>query len=101
MEKYIAHINLTECPPTGDNNGENQTNGSRLHNRTKSVIIVNTMPLGEATSNKTSLVLLNRTIRTMLGFKNPLAANNICARWTRNMGPCICQRERDATELMK
>jgi hypothetical protein len=51
MEKRIAHINLTERPPTGDGNGENQTNGSRLHNRTKSVNIVNTMPLGEATSD--------------------------------------------------
>jgi hypothetical protein len=84
MEKRIAHINLTERPPTGDSNGENQANGSRLHIRTKCVIIVNTVPLGEATSNETSLMLLNGTIRTMLGFKDPLAANNICARWTRN-----------------
>jgi hypothetical protein len=93
MEKRIAHINLTDRPPTGDSNGENQMNGSRLHNWTKGVIIVNTMPLGEATSNETSLVLLNRTIRTMLGFKYPLATNNVCARGTRNQGPCICLRE--------
>jgi hypothetical protein len=89
METRIAHINLMERPPTGDSNGENHTNGRRLHNWTKSVIIVNTMPLGESTSNETSLVLLKRTIRTMLGFKNPLAANNIFARWTRNQDPRI------------
>jgi hypothetical protein len=79
MEERIAHSNLMERPPTGDNNGENQTNGSMLDNWTKGVIIVNTMPLGEATSNKRSLVLLKRTIRMRLGFKNPLAANNIFA----------------------
>jgi hypothetical protein len=84
MEKRIPHINLTECPPTEDSNGENQVNGSRLHNWTKGVIIVNTILLGEATSNEMSLVLLNGTIWSMLGVKNPLAANNICARWTRN-----------------
>jgi hypothetical protein len=70
MEKRIAHINLTERPPMGEINGENQANGSRLHNWTKVEIIVNTVLLGEATSNETSLVLLNKTIRTMLGFKN-------------------------------
>jgi hypothetical protein len=73
MEKRIAHINLTECPPT-------QVNGSRLHNQTKGDIIFNTVLLGVATSNETSLVLLNGTIRMMLGFKDPLATNNICAR---------------------
>jgi hypothetical protein len=80
MEKRNAHINLTECPPTGDSNGENQVNGSRLHNQTKGDIIFNTVLLGVATSNETSLVLLNGTIQMMLGFKDPLATNNICAR---------------------
>jgi hypothetical protein len=33
IEKCIAHMTLTERQPTGDSNGENQANGSRLHKR--------------------------------------------------------------------
>jgi hypothetical protein len=79
MEKSIAHINLTECPTMRDSNGENQTDGLRLHNRAKSVTIINTSPLCKSMSSVASLVFLNRAIRTMFGFEYPVKANNVGA----------------------
>jgi hypothetical protein len=63
------------------------------NNRAKGVTIVNTLLLCESTSNETSLVLLNGTIQTVLGFEDPFAANNICSMWPRNQCPHIGLRE--------
>jgi hypothetical protein len=93
MEKSIAHINLTECPSTRDSNGENQTNAPRLHNRAKSVTIINTLPLRKSTSNEASLVFLIRAIRVMFGFEYPFTANNVGARGLRNQCRCIGLRK--------
>ena len=54
---------------------QNQANRGRLHHRTKSIAIVNPVLLSETTSNKTSFVLINRPIWTMLGFENPLVVS--------------------------
>ena len=92
-KKGIAHINLSKAPTTRHSKRQNQANCGRLHHGAKSISVVNPMLLSETASNKTSFVLINRPIRTMLGFENPLAAHNINTRWPRHQHPGVSVTE--------
>ena len=70
MEKGITHINLSKTPPAGDSEREDQTSRGRLHHGAESISIIDPLLLSKTTSNKASFVLVNRTIRTMLGLKD-------------------------------
>ena len=89
VEKSIAHINLLKAPPAGDSEREDQMNRGRLHHGAESISIVDPLLLSKTTSNKASFVLVNRTILTMLGLKDPLAAHNINTRRPRHQHPCV------------
>jgi hypothetical protein len=89
MKKSIANINLTESPPSRHCKGNNQMNCGRLDNRAESLTIINTMLLSKTTSHQTSFVLINGTIRLVLCFEHPLAANNIDPGRTRNKNPSV------------
>jgi hypothetical protein len=93
MEKSIAHINLTQCPTTRHNKGENQMGGLRIHNWAKGVTIINTLLLRKSMSNKVSLMFLNKAFRTVFGFEYPFTSNNVGARRLRNQCPRIGLRE--------
>jgi hypothetical protein len=51
MKETIADINLPESPAMRNSKRENQTDNSRLHNRTKGITIVNALLLSEASGN--------------------------------------------------
>ena len=89
VEKSITHINLSKTSPAGDSEREDQMNRGRLHHRAESISIVDPLLLSKTASNEASFVLVNRTIRTMLGLKDPLAAHNINTRRPRHQHPCV------------
>jgi hypothetical protein len=90
MKKCITDIYLSKTPSSRHSKRENQTNCGWLHDWAKGVTIINTMLLSEATGNKACLVLINGAIRSLLGLKDPLTANNINASRTRDKLPGMC-----------
>ena len=56
MKKRILHIKLMNRLGARGSNAEHNPDGSRVDDRTKGLIIVDTMLLGEATDNPASFV---------------------------------------------
>jgi hypothetical protein len=56
----------------------------------KGLMIVLTLSLLKASSNKTSFITLNRSIRFGLNFEHPFACDRNCMRWLRNNIPSTC-----------
>jgi hypothetical protein len=74
----------------------NQKNSSMFNHRTKSVLVVNTIPLLKAFSSQPSFITNNRNIISMLHFINPFAINNISTSTSTNQMPrlIVLQRQK-------
>jgi hypothetical protein len=62
MKECITDIYLSKTPSSRHSKRENQTNCGWLHDWAKSVTIIDTMLLSEATCNEARLVLVNGAI---------------------------------------
>jgi hypothetical protein len=90
MKECITDIYLSKTPSSRHSKRENQTNCGWLHDWAKSVTIIDTMLLSEATCNEERLALINEAIWSLLGLEDPLAANNINIGRTRDKIPGTC-----------
>jgi hypothetical protein len=79
MEKCILHVELMDGPVLRKSQREYHTDGSRLDNRTESLIIINTGALSKTSEDPASLVAIKRPICTEFMPKNPLASDHINA----------------------
>jgi hypothetical protein len=77
MQILILHVELMNGPIIGGCNIENNSNSSRLDDRTKGFLIINIMLLNETTNNPVSFVSCNRAIRVLLVAVDPFAHHYI------------------------
>jgi hypothetical protein len=78
-----------KAPITRDSNRKNQLNSSSFNNRTKSIIIINTIALFKSLGHQTCLISINSAIRFSLDFVNPFTINDISSLSSRNKMPCL------------
>jgi hypothetical protein len=71
MEESILDVELTYRPSTRSSDAEDDTNGLRLDDRTKSLIEVDTGLLREATDHPTRLVSRKSTIGPKFMLEDP------------------------------
>ena len=76
-----------ERPILIDGEREEHTNGVEMNDGIEYMGIVNVIRLGEATSNQTSLVTCNGTIKMIFEVEDPLARDNLVIRQMGNQGP--------------
>jgi hypothetical protein len=82
-------IKLRGEPRTRDDNDEDNANGSRVDDRTKSLNVVNVGALRIYTNNPSSLVVSNTTIRVKLMAIDPFSSDGIGARRARDKRPTV------------
>jgi len=75
IKKSILNIKLGDGPLPHRSNSKESPDSGHVSNRSKSLIIVTTILLLEATRHKASLVALKRAIRSSLDLIDPLASN--------------------------
>jgi hypothetical protein len=63
--------------------------GCRLDNRTKSLIVIDIEPLGEAAKNPASLVQFQGAIGVELVLEDPFASDNVGANRMRDKIPSV------------
>jgi len=84
MKKGVLHVELVDRPRARGSNAENNPDGGRFNNWTEGLIVVDAVLLRETPDNPASLVPSKRTISIILVLENPLASDDVGARWTRN-----------------
>jgi hypothetical protein len=87
IEKGILDIELTDRPRAGDSNGEDETDGGRLDNRTEGLIIVEAWTLRVSTNHPASFMASKSSIRVKFVPKDPFTGDHICMRRARNERP--------------
>jgi hypothetical protein len=66
VEEGVLHIELLNRSIAGGSNGEHRAGGGRLHNRAKSLVVVNLGALCETLEDLASLVAIERPVRKKL-----------------------------------
>jgi hypothetical protein len=77
IEKCVLNIKLRHRPVANRGHGKKSAHGGHMSHRCKSLIIVTTLLLLEATSHKTRFVALKRSIRASLNLVDPLACDGM------------------------
>jgi len=93
MKKSILHIELVYRPLARNSQRQNCPDGSGLHNRAGSFIIVNARALSKATKNPARLVALERTICLEFVLEDPLASHHIGSRWAWYKIPSVVGKQ--------
>lgn len=94
MEEGILHVELVNGPPMGDGEAEDDSDCSRLDDRTKSLIIVDAGLLRVPANHPTRLVPSEGAICMKFVFEDPFTGDDIDPRGTRNQGPCVVVNQR-------
>jgi hypothetical protein len=89
MQEHIIHIKLMNEPRAGDSQGEHSVDRGRLDHQDEGLIVVDAGSLGEAAKNPTSLVPIQRAIRTELVHENPLDSYDVGANRARDKFPSV------------
>ena len=89
MKKGVLHVELVDQPRARGSNAENDADGGRIDNWTECLIVVDVVLLRETPDNPASLVSSKQTINIILVLENPLASDDVGARWTRNQTPGV------------
>jgi hypothetical protein len=77
IKKGILHIKLRDGPLPNRSHDKKSMSSGHMSNRSKSLIMI----LLKTTTNKTSLIVLKRTIKASLNFIDPLTSD-----WTNTWG---------------
>jgi hypothetical protein len=88
IKKSILDIKLIDGPLTNRCYGKKSANSGHMSNMSKSLIIIMTVLLVKTTSNKTSLVMLKRTVRASLNFIDPFTNDRMNTSETRHKISC-------------
>jgi hypothetical protein len=75
IKKDILHIKLRDRPLPNRSHNKKSVNSGHMNNMSKSLIIIMILLLLKTTSSKTSLIVLNRTIRASLNLIDPLTSD--------------------------
>ena len=89
MREHVLNIKLMDWPVPEVNQGENSTNGSRLDDGAKRLVVINTGTLGEPAKHPASLVSVQGTIRMKLMLEDPFAGDHIRLGRTGNEIPSV------------
>jgi hypothetical protein len=81
IEEGVLDIQLRNRPLTNRGNSEKGPNSGHVSNRSKSLLVVNTILLLETTRHKASLIALKRAIRAGLDLVDPLASDRSDMKW--------------------
>jgi hypothetical protein len=87
IEEGVLDIQLRDRPLTNSCNSKKSPNSSHVSNRSKGLLIINTVLLLETPRHKTSLVALKRAIRASFDLVHPLACDGRNIRRQRNKIP--------------
>lgn len=87
MEEGILHIELVNGPPVGDGEAEDDSDCSRLDDRTKSLIIVDAGLLRVPANHPTRLVPSEGAICMKFVFQDPFTGDDIDPRGTGGGDP--------------
>ena len=94
MQEGILDVQLMHGPPASESQREHRVDGSRFHHWAEGLVVVDFGALSEAPENPTSLVPLKGDISPALVSLDPLAGDDVGARWTRHQIPCLVGKER-------
>jgi hypothetical protein len=94
VKEDVLHVKLVNRPGSGSGNAENSPDGRRFDHRTKRLIVVYAVLLGETANNPARLVTSETAVRVELVFEDPLAGDNVGAGWMRYkaLGAVVDQR---------
>jgi hypothetical protein len=82
IEKCVLNIKLRHKPVANRGHGKKSAHGGHMSHGCKSLIIITTLLLLEATSHKTRFVALKRSIGASLNLVDPLACDGTnTGRW--------------------
>jgi hypothetical protein len=84
IKKDNLHIKLRDGSSPNRSHDKKNVNSSHMSNMSKNLIIISTMLLLKITSNKTSLILLKRTIRASLNLISTLTSDRTNTWGTRH-----------------
>jgi len=87
IKEGIFDIKLRNGPSTNRGHSKESANSGHVSHRSKCLIIITTILLLKTTSNKTSLITLERAIRASLDLINPLARDGTSMRRKRDKVP--------------
>jgi hypothetical protein len=79
MEEDILHIELLNRSVMGDSSGKHRAHGGRFHNRTESLIVVDSGALSETPKDPASLVAIKGPVSAELVRKNLFASDDVGA----------------------
>jgi len=94
IQEGIFNIHPIEWPLTSNINSKKIANRCHFYHS-----VINSILLCESSSNETSLIPFNRTIRFDLDFVNAFTAHWICTRWLGNKIPSMSTLERCLFDL--
>jgi hypothetical protein len=75
IKKGIVHIKLRDGSLLNRSHDKKSVNSSHMSNMSKNLIIITTLLLLKTTSNKTSLIVLKKTVRASLNLIYSLTSN--------------------------
>jgi hypothetical protein len=77
MEERILDVKLVNEPPLRERQSEHGVDGGGLHHRTKNLVEVHNMALGEPPEDPTCLVPVKRTDSLKLVPEDPLTGDDV------------------------
>lgn len=89
IEKCTLNVHLVKFPSKLSCNGKKKTNCAHLGSRSKSLLVVNTIPLCKTPSNQSDLVLIQSTIYMILDFINPFTTDRFLPRRRIRKNPSV------------
>ena len=98
-EDLFVEISIEECtveikdfnrPIFMSGHGKDCMEAGKFGNRCKGLSVVDTIDLGETMSDKMGFVLGDPALGVLLDLEDPLAANDVLARWSFNNVPGVC-----------
>jgi len=89
MQEGIGDIELFEWPVEVESKSQDEPNGGRFDDGTKGLIVVNTITLLKALSNKAGFVPIDCPISVLFQYVHPLVLDNIVVKGSRAKGPSV------------
>ena len=87
VKKSVLHIQLMYRPGARGGDAEDGPDGGRFDNRAERLVVVDAVPLREATNNPSSFMTSQRAINIILVLEDPLVGDDVGTRRSRNKTP--------------
>ena len=89
MEEGILDIQLMDEPVASSGNNKEATKGGKFGNERESLLVINSLNLSIALSNKSGLVMIDGVVRSIFEFVDPLAADWLSISRQGNQCPSV------------